>query len=112
MYLWKIDIENFRSLNEASLEFRPGLNVILGENNVGKSALIDAIRLVLGTNLGRRDLYPSLYDLYHDGNGQAVSTSFAIHATLAGLSVKESGLFSSCLAPSLGPGIAADSRAV
>lgn len=106
MYLWKIDIENFRSLNGASLEFRPGLNVILGENNAGKSALIDAIRLVLGTNLGRRDLYPSMYDFYHDGNGQAVSTSFAIHATLAGLSVRESGLFSSCLAPSLGPGIA------
>ena len=106
MYLWKIAIENFRCLNEACLEFQPGLNIILGENNAGKSALIDAIRLVLGANVGRRDLYPSLYDLHHDGNGQATSTSFAIHATLADLSAQESGLFSSCLVPTLGPGIA------
>jgi putative ATP-dependent endonuclease of the OLD family len=42
----QLDLEN-PHLNVA---FKPGLNVLVGENDTGKSAIIDAIRLVLGTH--------------------------------------------------------------
>jgi len=50
MYISNIQIENFRLLESFSLELNPGLNVIVGENNSGKTALIDAIRIALDTN--------------------------------------------------------------
>ncbi len=53
MYLSKITIENFRcfgdGLNRFELTLRRGLTALVGENDAGKSAVIDALRLVLGT---------------------------------------------------------------
>lgn len=40
---------------EASLEFRPGLNVIVGPNNIGKTAIVDGLRALLA---GADDPYP------------------------------------------------------
>lgn len=50
MYLEQILISNFRLFNNLDLKLDPGLNIIVGENDSGKTALIDAIRYVLGTN--------------------------------------------------------------
>lgn len=47
MYLAELTIKNFRKLREATLKFQPGLNVLVGPNNVGKSAVIDALRTLL-----------------------------------------------------------------
>ena len=50
MYLQKMVIRNFRCFSEAqTIEFKKGLNVLVGENDSGKSAIIDAIRIVQGT---------------------------------------------------------------
>lgn len=51
MYLSSLHIKNFRCFdgNEHSITFKKGLNVLVGENDSGKSAIIDAIKLVLGT---------------------------------------------------------------
>jgi len=53
MYLSKITIENFRCFGEAAnrleLPLRPGLTALVGENDTGKTAVIDALRFVLGT---------------------------------------------------------------
>ncbi len=49
MYIDKIEIGNFRAFGNLELELNAGLNVIVGENNSGKTALIDAIRLTLDT---------------------------------------------------------------
>lgn len=53
MYLSKITIENFRCFGEATnrleLPLRPGLTALVGENDTGKTAVIDALRFVLGT---------------------------------------------------------------
>ena len=50
MYLSKIKVSNFRLFQEFDLEFKKGLNLIVGENNSGKTALVDAIRYTLDTN--------------------------------------------------------------
>ena len=48
MYLQQVFIQNFRCLRELTASFTPGLNVLAGENNVGKTAFLDAIRAALG----------------------------------------------------------------
>lgn len=47
MYLKSIAIHNFRKLEKAECDFNPGLNLIVGPNDSGKTAIIDAIRFVL-----------------------------------------------------------------
>lgn len=48
MYLSKLHIENYRSIQKLDLEFSKGKNVIVGKNNAGKSNIIRAIDLILG----------------------------------------------------------------
>ena len=55
MYLAKLGVSNFRRLKSVSLEFAPGLNVLVGPNNVGKTAIVDALRSLLA---GADDPYP------------------------------------------------------
>ena len=53
MHLAEIRIENFRLFGTGDsilvLPFRAGLNVLVGENDSGKTAIVDAIRFALGT---------------------------------------------------------------
>ena len=53
MYLSKLTIENFRCFGDGSNRFeltlRPGLTALVGENDSGKTAVIDALRFALGT---------------------------------------------------------------
>ena len=53
MFLSELYIENFRIFGENEhaliLPLRPGLTALVGENDTGKTAIIDALRLVLGT---------------------------------------------------------------
>ncbi|MFT9055791.1 MAG: AAA family ATPase, partial [Ethanoligenens sp.] len=50
MYISSVSIENFRCFGEkTTFEFNNGLTVLIGENDSGKTAVIDAIRYVLGT---------------------------------------------------------------
>ena len=43
----KLTIRNFRKIQELTVIFPSGLTVIVGENNSGKTAIIDALRLML-----------------------------------------------------------------
>ena len=47
MYLSKLTIKNFRKIKELTINFQSGLNVIVGPNNIGKTAVIDALRALL-----------------------------------------------------------------
>jgi len=48
MYLSRLYIENYRSIQKLDLKFSKGKNVIVGKNNAGKSNIIKAIDLILG----------------------------------------------------------------
>ena len=56
MYLSQITIENFRIFGpkeanrHADIALSPGLNILVGENDSGKTTVIDAIRIVLQTS--------------------------------------------------------------
>ena len=48
MYVSRLFIRNFRNFRLCDLALRKGVTCFIGENNAGKSNLIDAVRLVLG----------------------------------------------------------------
>ena len=45
MFLQIVKIKNFRRLNDFQITLEDSINVIVGENNTGKSSIIDAISL-------------------------------------------------------------------
>lgn len=49
MYLSKLKLKNFRKYRELEVPFKEGLNVLIGENDSGKTAIIDSIRILMGT---------------------------------------------------------------
>lgn len=48
MIITKLRVNNYKSIEEISLEFVKGKNIIVGQNNSGKSNIISAINLVIG----------------------------------------------------------------
>ena len=51
MFLTHLNVQGFKSFaHPITIEFHPGLNVIVGPNGSGKSNVIDALRWVLGDN--------------------------------------------------------------
>ena len=46
MYISKVTIKNFRNFVDDVVEFTPGLNVVIGHNNAGKTNLIKALQLI------------------------------------------------------------------
>ena len=59
MYLKKLIIKNFRIFDETGIEliFNKGINAIIGENNSGKSSVIDALRIVYSTVTYKKDIF-------------------------------------------------------
>ena len=57
MYLKKFRIQNFRGIEDLTLNFNKGLNILIGENNSGKTRIIDALRLCLSYKDIDRNIY-------------------------------------------------------
>ena len=47
MYIRKVQLEPFGRFTRLACEFKPGLNVVLGANEAGKTTLINAIHAAL-----------------------------------------------------------------
>jgi putative ATP-dependent endonuclease of OLD family len=87
MYLASVDIENFRSLQELRVELQPGLNVLVGRNNTGKTSLLHAIRHALGPSASRGDsLWLERDDFYRASATAEPTTTMSITLTFMGLS--------------------------
>lgn len=71
MYLKKLLIKNFRIFDETGIEliFNKGVNAIIGENNSGKSSVIDALRIVYSTVTYRKDIFFSKSDFHVSEDG-------------------------------------------
>lgn len=62
MYLATAHIHNYRCFSDQVIHFSPGMNVLLGENNAGKTTAIKALGLVLDQKARRR---PTFYDFHY-----------------------------------------------
>ena len=49
MKLNKINIHNFKCFEDVSIELHPRLNVLKGNNGTGKSSLLEAFRILIGS---------------------------------------------------------------
>ena len=67
MYISKIAIENYRSFSDITVNFKPGLNVLIGENNIGKTNLIRALRILFDQDSSDSRIITS-----HDFNDQCL----------------------------------------
>lgn len=47
MILTRLRVSQLRAFHEAEVEFQPGMNLIVGVNGVGKSTILDALRIAL-----------------------------------------------------------------
>ena len=54
--LVELNIKNFALIQELSVEFGAGFNILSGETGAGKSILIDTIDYVLGGKFSKRVL--------------------------------------------------------
>ena len=72
MYIHEIKIQNFRTFGNdgVSFFFNKGINVVIGENNTGKSALIDAIRIAFSCVLYKKEIYFNKNDFHINSQGE------------------------------------------
>ena len=50
----KIIIKNYRAFENFTLEFKPGLNILVGDNDAGKTTLLEAVHLALTSRVHGR----------------------------------------------------------
>ena len=99
MYLSTLKLWNFRKYCEGPngepglmVHFHEGVNVLIGENDSGKTAIVDAIRYVLKTQSGEyiqfdeKDFYQNIVD-------GTRKDEFKIECVFDGLNEQDSGLF-------------------
>lgn len=97
MHLAKLVVKNFRKLRHAELSFQAGLNVLVGGNNVGKTAVVDALRALLA---GHDEPYPRLCDDdVHRPTGGIPSGDIVFEYVFGGLSLDDEADFLAALVP-------------
>jgi len=64
MYISQLRIKNFRVFDEIILSLNKGINILIGENNSGKTAIIDALRICLGYGKSDTNIYIQESDLH------------------------------------------------
>ncbi len=63
MHISNLKIKNFRAIENLELSFNKGLNVLIGENNSGKTAIIDLLRLIFDKSNYPHEIYWKETDL-------------------------------------------------
>lgn len=71
MYISKIELRNFRIFDEVGITayFKKGINAIISENNSGKTAIIDALRIAFSTVPYKKDIFFNLTDFHVRNDG-------------------------------------------
>jgi putative ATP-dependent endonuclease of the OLD family len=106
MFVRSVRLDGFRGLS-CNVALAGPLAVIVGENNSGKSAVIDALRSVLWPADGpQARRWIRAEDFTHDLDGSRATDQFEIEVVFAGLQAEDENALVTCLSPSLGDGIA------
>ena len=100
MYIAEIRIENFRLFgannNALVLPLSPGLTALVGENDAGKTAVIDALRLVVGTR-DQDVLRVDPLDFHRPTPEGPSADEIIIRLTFRGLTTTDRGAFAEFL---------------
>src|SRR5262245_25891039 len=81
MYMSSFMVENYKSFRKTDrVGLTPGFNVIVGQNNVGKTALVEALSLKAG-NVPHRSLAALPSNLTPVSPGSRVELTFGLHRT-------------------------------
>ncbi|MFC6447639.1 ATP-dependent nuclease [Shinella zoogloeoides] len=100
MYIAEIRIENFRLFGAGDqafvLQLAPGLTALVGQNDAGKTAVVDALRLVLGT---RDQEVPRVeaMDFHQPTPAGNPADQIVIRLTFRGLTLADRGAFAEFL---------------
>lgn len=94
MHLSTVEVSNFRSFEELHVELQPGLNVLIGRNNTGKTNLLQAIRHAVGPSASRGDaLWLERDDFYRASATDTTERTIAITLTFTGLTEAQRAYF-------------------
>ncbi|MFT9400055.1 ATP-dependent nuclease [Acetobacter sp.] len=109
MYIAEIRIENFRLFGVGHqafvLSLKPGLTALIGENDAGKTAVIDALRLVLGTR-DQDVLRLDPVDFHQATPDAAPADQIIVQLTFRGLTTADRGAFAEFLTYEATTGVA------
>ena len=93
MYLSKINIKNFRGIENLTVNFNDKINIIIGENGSCKSALIDAIRILYNFSNQRKDIYVENKDFYIDKQSHKIVGNIELSYEFRDLDSEQQGAF-------------------
>ena len=79
MFIARLHVKNYRCFKDTVVDFQPGLNVIIGENNSGKTTLLKALALVFAS---RRSKRPRIHDFNRMTGCSVVPPSIEVSVTL------------------------------
>ncbi|ENN86441.1 hypothetical protein RHSP_04762 [Rhizobium freirei PRF 81] len=96
MFISELRIENFRGYGEGSdaltLPLSAGLTALVGENDSGKTSIIDALRLALGTR-DQESFRVDDGDFHHPAGGGERRTEIRIRCKFEGLTAGDKAAF-------------------
>lgn len=92
MQIAHISIKNFRGISNAEIHLN-GHTVIIGDNNAGKSTIIEAIDLVLGPDRLSRTPVVDEHDFYNGRYHGSEACNIEIEVVIIGLSLEQIARF-------------------
>lgn len=94
MHLSRVRVQNYRGLEALDVPLQSGLNVLIGRNNIGKTSLINAIRLALGPSSSQgENLWLTADDFHRKGPSAPPANTIAIELTFADLTESQRAFF-------------------
>jgi putative ATP-dependent endonuclease of the OLD family len=94
MHLSRVEIKNFRCLEDVTIDLRSGLNVLVGRNNTGKTNVFNAIRQAIGPAGARGEpTWLERDDFYRKCATAEPAVSMAVTLTFSELSEQQRAHF-------------------
>lgn len=104
MKITALTASGFRNL-DGRIPLNGPLSVVVGENNVGKSNLIEALRILFRSEEGlRSQRWIGADDFACDASGERTTDTFELVAEISELTPAQQARMVTCLSPSLGDG--------